>query len=316
MSSSTRSRPTALITGVAGMLAAKVALDLSRDHDIIGLDTRPLRPGVRFPGKYVQVRHYAQRQIAEVFRQHRPAVVVHFGSLPSQVRDPTRRFTDNVLGTRNLFKQAIKVGTKRVVVQSTYHVYGAVHSNHVNIQEDEPLRASQTFPEIADVVEMDHAATTFLWQHREVQTVVLRMANMVGPQIRNFVCRTLRRPRVPRLLGYDPVMQFIHEDDTVRAFGLAARGNGWGVYNVAGEGAVAWSWAIRHAGAQYVSVPHLLAIPAMELLFRARGVTLPAHLIDYFRYPVIIDDTRFREDFSFQERYSTVEALRSVRGLA
>lgn len=310
------SRPVALITGAAGTLAGKIAHDLAADHDIVGIDTRPLRPGVRFPGTYTQVRHYAQRQIAELFRQHRPAVVVHFQSLPSQVRDPNRRFTDNVLGTRNLFEQAIKVGTKRVIVQSTFHVYGAVHSNHVNIGEDAPLRASQTFPEIADVVEMDHAATTYLWKHREVETIVLRMANMVGPQLRNFVSRTLRRSRVPRLLGYDPVMQFLHEDDAVRAFTLAARKGGVGVYNVAGEGTVSWSWAIRHAGAQYVSVPHLLAIPAMELLFRARGVTLPAHLIDFFRYPVIIDDRRFRDDFGFQERYSTIDALKSVRGLA
>ncbi len=310
------SRPVALITGAAGTLAGKVARDLAVDHDILGIDTRPPRAGVRFPGRYSQVRHYAQRQIAELFRTHRPSVVVHFGALPSQVRDPNRRFTDNVLGTRNLFEQAIKVGTQRMVVQSTFHVYGAVHSNHVHIMEDEPLRASQTFPEISDVVEMDHAATTFLWKHREVQTVVLRMANMVGPQLRNFISRTLRRQRVPRLWGYDPVMQFLHEDDAVHAFTLAARSGGWGVYNVAGEGAVSWSWAIRHAGAQYVSVPHLLAIPAMELLFRARGATLPAHLIDFFRYPVIIDDTRFREDFGYRERYSTIDALKSVRGLA
>jgi UDP-glucose 4-epimerase len=85
---------------------------------------------------------------------------------------------------------------------------------------------------------------------------------------------------------------------------------------VAGEGAVAWSWAIRHAGAPYVSVPHVVAIPLVALLFRARGVMLPEHLIDYFRYPVIIDDQRFRHDFGYEPVYTTVDALKSVRGLA
>jgi UDP-glucose 4-epimerase len=139
---------------------------------------------------------------------------------------------------------------------------------------------------------------------------------MVGPTLRNFISTTLRRSRVPRLLGYDPVMQFLHERDAVEALRLAATRPGMGVYNVAGEGAVAWSWAIRHAGARYVSVPHVLAIPVMALAFRARGVTLPEHLIDYFRYPVIIDDRRFREDFGYQPTYDTVAALRAVRGLA
>ena len=55
--SKAKKRPVALVTGVAGMLAHKVALDLSRDHDIVGLDTRKLRPGVRFPGQYRQVKH-------------------------------------------------------------------------------------------------------------------------------------------------------------------------------------------------------------------------------------------------------------------
>ena len=310
------SRPVALVTGVAGGLAYNTALALAADHDVIGVPTRPLRPGLPFPGTLVQVRHYAQRQVAELFRHHKPDVVVHFGSLPSQVRDPSHRFTDNVLGTRNILDLAVKYGARKVVVQSTFHVYGAVHTNHVLIREDEPLRAAQTFPQIADVVEMDHAATTFLWQHREPDVVVLRFANIIGPTLRNFISRTLRMQRVPRLLGYDPVMQFLHEDDAVAALALAARRPGRGVYNVAGEGAVAWSWAIRHAGSQYLSVPHFVAIPAMAFLFRARSVMLPEHLIDYFRYPVIIDDRRFRADFGYNHTTTTVQALRAVRGLS
>jgi len=311
-----KKKPVALVTSVGGALAYKTAIELAKDHELVGLSTRPLRPGLPFPGTLVQVRHYAQRGVAEVFRQHRPDVVVHSGSLPSQVRDPGRRFTDNVLGTRNILELATKYGARKAVIQSTFHVYGAVHTNHVHITEDEPLRAAQMFPQISDVVEMDHAATTYLWQHPEMETVVLRFANMVGPTLRNFISRTLRRSRVPRLLGYDPVMQFVHEDDAVAAQALAARNPGRGVYNVAGEGACAWSWAIRHAGAPYVSVPHVVAIPLVALLFRARGVMLPEHLIDYFRYPVIIDDQRFRDDFGYTPTYSTVDALKSVRGLA
>ena len=102
----------------------------------------------------------------------------------------------------------------------------------------------------------------------------------------------------------------------VAALALAVREPGRGVFNVAGEGACAWSWAIRHAGASYVSVPHVVAIPLMAVLYRGRGVALPEHLIDYFRYPVIIDDQAFRERFGYTPRFSTVDALRGVRGLA
>ncbi len=308
-------RPTALITGVAGALASKVAADLSIDHDIVGLDTRSLRAGRGLRGTFHQVKHYAQRQVAEVFRQHRPQLLVHFGSVPTTQRDPTGRFTQNVLGTRNLLRQAETVGTERIVVQSTYHVYGAWQANPIHLGEDAPLRATQVYPQLADVVEMDHAATTFLWRHPDVQTVVVRICNIVGPSLRNFVSRLLRSERVPRLLGYDPMLQFLHEDDAARAFAHVGRTGGYGVYNLAGEGAVSWSWAIRHAGGRPVSVPHVLAYPLAGMAFRARrAMEIPAHLVDFFRFPVVIDDRRFRVDTGFEPRATIVEALRATRG--
>lgn len=306
---------TILVTGAAGPLARLVADQLAAEADLVGADVRPLPPDGSFPGPFYQA-YYTQRKIDDVFRRHRPDVVVHLGRIRgTELESFHHRFTQNVLGTRHLLDQALRFGVKRIVVLSTYHVYGAHQHNHIHIGEDEPLRASQIFPELADAVELDHAATAFLWRHRKVETVVLRPCNIVGPSLNNMISRLLRSGRrVPVLLGYDPMMQFLHELDAARAIAMAVRKErAWGVYNVAGEGVVPWSHAIRLAGAEPVPVPHLLAYPLVGMLARWRLV-FPKHLMDYFRYPTVIDDDAFRADFGFAPALTTVKTLRSVRG--
>ena len=272
---------------------------------------RPLPAGSEFPGTFYQLR-YTQRRVAELFRRHKPEVLVHLGRIrASRLVSTSYRYNQNVLGTRNLLDLCLRHGTRRVVVLSTYHVYGAHQHNHIGIKEDHPLRASQIFPELADAVELDHAATGYLWRYRKLETVVIRPCNIVGPSLNNMMSRLLRSRRVPMLLGYDPMMQFIHERDAARAIVLAVQSDRWGIYNLAGEGAVPYGSAIRLAGGSALPVPHVLAYPLVGSLARWR-LLFPKHLMDYFRYPVVISDEALREELGYSPQYNTVDTLDSV----
>lgn len=300
-----------LITGVSGQLARIVTELLSDKGEVVGVDVRPLPAGRAFPGEFYCIR-YTQRRIAEVFRRHKPDVLIHLGRIRgSQVASKSYRYNQNVLGTKNLLDLSLRHGVKRVVVLSTYHVYGAHQHNYVGLREDAPLRASQIFPQLADAVELDHAATGYLWRYRRIETVVLRPCNIVGPSLNNMISRLLRSRTVPALLGYDPMMQFIHERDAARAIKLAVNNDTWGIYNVGGEGAVPYSKAIELAGGLAIPVPHLLAYPIVGSLARWR-LLFPKHLMDYFRYPVVLDDSLFRAEFGYEPQYDSVETLRSV----
>ena len=295
-----------LVSGAAGRLAHIVA-DLLDGDELIGLDVRPLPSGRVFPGEFYQVKRYDHRLVAEVFRRHRPDAMIHLGIRAATART-RHRYTQNVLGTRKLLDMCKRYETGRVVVLGTFHVYGARQHNPVNIREDAPLRASQIFPELQDIVELDHTVSQFLWRNREVNTVLLRAVHIVGPRLQNQMSRLLRSRRSPRLLGFNPLMQFLHEDDAARAIVLALRGESFGVFNVAGEGAVPLLEAIKLAGGRPLPIPHFLAYPIGGFLAK-RGRVPPAHLIDYFRYAVLVDDSAFREAFGFEPRYSTVETL-------
>ena len=252
--------------------------------------------------------------MADVFRRHRPKVVVHLGRVRREtLPNAERRYAQNVLGTKNILELCARWGVERAVVLSTYHVYGAHPTNHLLLREDEPLRAVQVFPEIVDAVELDHAATTFLWQHREVSTAVLRPVNVIGPDLRNLMSRLLRLRRCPKLLGYDPLMQFIHQQDLARAVVLAVgHPEKHGVFNIGGEGAVAWSRAIRISGSRMWLVPNMLAEPATAIVDTFKRA-FPRHLLPYFRYPTMVDDKLFRAEFGFKPELTTVEALSSVK---
>ena len=66
--------------------------------------------------------------------------------------------------------------------------------------------------EMRDLVEIDHMASSFFWKAREIDTVILRPVHILGG-VRNAPSNYLRLSVVPTLLGFDPMVQMIHERD-------------------------------------------------------------------------------------------------------
>jgi len=304
-------RPSILITGAAGGLAGIVAELLVNRYRLVGVDGRRMPAGRNFPGVFHQI-GYTQRKMADVFRANRFDAMLHLGRVPVTSARASERYNVNVLGTRNLLEQCLRYGVKNVVVCSTFHVYGAHQHNHLHMSEEDPLRASQTFPELADAVELDHSAMTFMLRHSEIRTVVLRPVNVIGPRVKNQISNLLRGDYCPVLLGYDPMLQFVHERDVAYAVELALESDHRGVYNVSGEGVVPYTKAVRIAGAVPIPVPRVLAYGAAGMISRF-SPSFPKHLIDYFRFPAIVSDQAFRSEFGYRPRVTTLEALKSVR---
>jgi UDP-glucose 4-epimerase len=107
-------------------------------------------------------------------------------------------------------------------------------------------------------------------------------------------------------------MQFIHVDDMAEAVALAFEKNQRGVYNVAPNDWVAYQDAVEMAGCWRLflpSVPPLVPRAAAGLLSRATGMPFPGYLVNYFKYPVIIDGSLFARTFGFEPKRSLEEIL-------
>lgn len=309
MASNTRQK-LLLVGGASAMAPAVVAL-FAQNYSITAIDIRPLPSHYDLPCQFYQM-GYTKRRIADIFRTSQFDVLIHIGrigSTSSQSRDV--RFEQNVYGTRNLLKLGLTHGIKKFVILGTHLVYGALRDNPLYLREDEPLRASETCPELFDAIELDLETRAFLWQHRQVRTVLLRPAHILGPNSQHALAALMRAPLCPKLIGFDPLLQFVHENDIARAIELATRESIHGVYNVAGEGVLPYSKAIQLAGSTPIPIPAIAAQAGIKW-FPILGRNLPSYVLDYIKYPVIISDSAFRSAVHWSPEYSLVQCLESL----
>src|SRR5262245_33212421 len=173
--------------------------------------------------------------------------------------------------------------------------------------EDYPLLAGRNYPEIRDLVEVDALATAFMWQHTDIHTSILRPVPTLGFYSDNSIVNYLRQSRVVVMMGFNPMLQFMHEEDLVEAIALALQKRLRGVYNVTGPGEVPLRLAIRETGGRPLPLPEPVARPLLARLFRLGLVRIPPGAIDYIKYSCGIDGSRFQKDTGFRPLFGLKE---------
>jgi len=300
-----------LITGIAGgqgRLIARRAADFFR---ISGVDKTPWEG---FPDHVrMHVVDLRKRKFEDVFRTERPDALVHHAFVRHFRGSSRVRHEVNVLGTKRVLEYAIAYGVKRIVVLSSAYVYGALPDNPFYVNEDYPLNVSRTYPEVRDLAETDSLATAFLWRHPEVTTAILRPVNTLGYYTNSAIARYLKGRYTPTILGFNPMLQFIHEEDVAEAVVLALQTGAHGVFNVAGPGAVPLKVAIRETGGRAVPIPESLARVFFQQLFRLGLYHTPPGAMDFLKYPCTIDGSAFAQASGFTPLFSLEDTFASIR---
>jgi UDP-glucose 4-epimerase len=302
---------TVLVTGISGNLGRVLAKQLHVEAQVIGVDRRPFRDK---PKDIVHVQvDLRKARVEEAFRHRRVDAVIHLGIM----HDPRMPFSEahsfNVLGTQKLLDLCVRHGVRKVVVLSSANVYGPLPENSNFLTEETPLMAADRFSDVRDLIEVDMYAQSFVWRHPEIETVILRPVNIVGPSVHNAPSNYLRLERPLTVMGFDPMIQLIHEEDVARALIQALRPGSRGVYNVTGPGEVPLSAALRELGRMPIPVPDLLLRPVLRRLFRAGLVSFPPEELDHIQYLCVVDGSRAAREMGWAPRYTLRETIRSVR---
>ena len=284
-----------LVTGIAGGQGRLVArLAAGAGHDVCGVDREDMIAFDDGARVRVYVLDLLKKKYEDVFRHERPDTVIHLAFVRHFKIDPEQRHEVNLLGTKRTLEYCAAYGVRQLIVLSSAYAYGALPENPSYVDEDHPLNISRTYPEVRDLAEVDTLCSTFLWQHPEVRTAILRPVNTLGDSVHSAIGRYLRLRWVPMLFGYDPMLQFIHEEDLARAL-LAAHDKGLrGVFNVAGPGAVPLHVAIEQTGGTALTLPESIARPAVRRMFDFGLYQFPPGAIDFIKYPCTVSDSRFR----------------------
>ncbi len=298
-----------LICGIASEHARLVALQLvERGHEVVGIDQRPWRDPPE--GITVFQADVRKRPAEDVFRSQRPEAVIHMGTVSHFELSRDERYRINLGGTRAVIDNCAKYGVAHVIFVSRHTVYGAAADAPLFRTEQEPPLGGSTFPDLADLVAADLYAAQTIWRHPNISTAVLRMAYALGPKGRGTLANFLRGPRVPMVLGFDPLFQFMHDFDAASAITAAAEHTLSGVFNVAGPPPIPLSVLARHAGRTSVPMPESVL---RRVLGKWGFPPLPVGAIPHLKYPVIVDDAAFRAATQFEHRYDDRAIIQEYR---
>lgn len=294
-------KKTVLVTGAAGSLAQRVICRLHGKYQVIAVDfRRKVETDAGIPSYLVELH---KRGFQDIFDAHKIDSIIHMGRIFPHEKTRMQRYNANVLGTKRLLDLAQAHGVSRVIIHSTYFVYGASPYNPSLIDEDAPLKASELTADLVDSVELESLANIYLWKYPELNITILRPCNVLGPGVRNTMSLLLSHRFAPVLMGFSPLMQFIHVDDMTEAMVRTFEGNRRGIFNVAPQDYAPYQDAVRECGCTPVPIPSIPpTLPRLLSNALNWNAFFPPYLINYFKYPVILDGRLFRETFDWKPK--------------
>ncbi|MBA9001447.1 NAD-dependent epimerase/dehydratase family protein [Thermomonospora cellulosilytica] len=301
-----------LVTGVSRFLGARVASALQAEpgvERVIGVDTvPPTAPLGRTEFVRVDIR---TPSIAKVISAERVDTVVHCNLVTAQYGPRAKVKELNVIGTMQLLAACQRSpDMRRLVVRSSAGVYGSSPRDPAVFTEtDEPVEAPSS-GSAKDATEVEGYVRGLMRRRSDLTVTVLRFANFLGPDVDTPVTRYLRLPVVPTVLGFDPRLQFVHADDGTEVLRRMTLEDHPGCFNVAGDGVLLLSQALRRAGRPSVPVPEASMQVFGDLGRRFAGLSgFSPELLRWLMYGRVIDCSKLAAELGWRPKHTAESAF-------
>jgi UDP-glucose 4-epimerase len=301
-----------LVTGVSRDLGVRFARSLADDQDVevVGLDVIPPRHDL---GSADFVRADIRSPvIAKVIAARHVDTVVHLAMVatPGSAGGRSSMKEINVIGTMQLLAACQRAESfRKLVVQSSISVYGASPRDPARFTEDMSARAQPRSGFGKDSLEIESYVRGLARRRPDVVVTTLRVANLMGAGVDSHVTRYLSLPVVPRVMGFDARLQFLHPSDAINALLLVTHHDVPGTFNVAAPDVVTLSQALRKMGRPTLGVPRAATPLVATLIRRARLVDFSADQIDALTYGRGMDTSRFTSQTGFVPGFTSLAAL-------
>lgn len=310
-----RRPPIVAITGAAGYVGTRLLQELEPDERlerVIAIDTRSLP--VPFHNCATE-RHDVSQPMEDMFMGHGVNTVVHLAFVLRPGRSAKERDTirqANLKGTRSVLSACRAAHVRNFIYLSSHTVYGAHRDNPLPITEEAPLRPSSGFQYSSDKALCEEVVEEYARANPGLGVTVLRSCVVMGAGADNYVTNALFKPVLMGVMGCDPPLQFVHEDDLAKLLHVLIREPCPGTYNVAGEGVIRYSRLARLYRRPLVFMPSAVAYPVTQMAWNL-GIQkdAPAAGLDFVRYPVVVSTGKLKKDTGFRFFYTSEEALMS-----
>ena len=301
-----------LVTGVQTYWGYRVARALEENPEVEAIiGVAPEDPqGELERAEYVKVgsQHALLRRIVQAARID--TVIDTRLVVDSRTTSSRLAHENNVIGTMNILAACSgKDSTvRKFIFKSSTHYYGSEQDDPAFFTESMRRPHPPRTPLERDIVEAEAAINDFNEKQPETCVTILRCTNVLGPDVKTSLRGLAELPFVPAILGFDPRLQLVHEDDVANALFHAAKHDLPGVFNVAADGVLALSEIASLLGKPYM--PFLppwgtgLALTPLKRL----GVRVPPELMNLLRFGRGVDNRKLKAA-GFNYRYTTREAV-------
>jgi len=308
-----------LLIGASGGLAqitSRLILKHKNKVDIFAIDTRSEKYTINNKRYCFEKVAYKRSSFERIFQANTFDAVIFLSRSALSSRDSNlvkQRHMFNIRGTQTILDLCSHFGVKKIVIMSSFHSYGALSDNPAFLSEDDILRASERYPEIRDLVEMDQNCLN--WMHTnasQTKTVLLRPVNIIGPNLSNGITKYLTHPFSFYPIDYNPSVQFIHEYDMANILVQSLFNDYHGLFNVAPNNYLSLKDAILTVNPK--AIPMLVsALGGVNKLFQ-RYTGVPDYLVEYLKYPCLLSNKKFNTFYGDDTfKFTTKSALKSLR---
>jgi UDP-glucose 4-epimerase len=309
-----------LLTGLSSYWGGRLAQALESFEQIeaiIGVDSR--EPTLELERtEFVQVENQ-HSLLARIVRAAEIDTVIDARLIVNSVAEsPRQTHENNVIGTMNILAACTGDDSpvKKFVFKSSTHWYGAHQDDPAFFAE----RMRRGHPPSSglerDIVEAEQAVADFASKQPDVVVTVLRFSNVLGPDVTTAFTRMFGLPMVPMVLGFDPRLQFVHEDDVVHALEHATLRDVPGTFNVAADGVLALSEAIGLLGKRALPVLPPFGSGLLVGPLRSLGLRIPDEMIDLLRFGRGVDNREYKAtgfEYGFTSRETVIRLGEHLR---
>jgi len=297
-----------LVTGVGTFWGGRTAQIIEQDPGVevvVGLDTRA--PTVPLERTEVVRADSSYSILSRLVRATEVDTILHTHLEVDSTTIGSRALHEtNVIGTMNLLAAAGAPGSsvRKVVLKSSTLVYGSTPKDPYFFAEQAHRTGRARTRVERSLLEAEGYISDFADDHPDVVVTRLRFSNVLGPDLDTPLSKALRLPVAPEIFGFDPRLQFTHQDDVLGALCFTARHDIPGVYNVAGDGTIVWSEVCSIVGRRRVPISPFGTGVAAGALRRLGIVDLPLEVQSLLRFGRGVDNRRF-QDAGYRYRFTS-----------
>lgn len=305
-----------LVTGASTFLGGYLTTRLAQNpaiERVIAVDSlAPSKDMLRRFGRAEFIRVDIRRPtIAKVIDQAGVDTVVHAAtSVMDTVAHSPAIKEFNVIGTMQLAAACQRSpSVKRFVMRSTGMVYGASSADPAHFSEDSSARREPTGGYARDLIDVEGYARGLGRRRQDMSVTILRLTAMLGPQISSRMSKYFSSTVIPVAVGHEPRLQFLHEEDALSVLEHATLAGKAGIFNVAGDGVLTLSQAVRRAGRIALPVPAMMMGTVAGVYRGMRVNSMQLDQVDYLTFGRVLDTTRMRTELGFVPKYTSMETF-------